>query len=53
MMMSKYIWRVVQGCKFVGYVEHLHEVGALAQAQKLFGSNLYVEKVENVDDENL
>jgi hypothetical protein len=44
-MMNEYTWRVIQNCKFVGYVLSGSEIGALRKAKEKYGKDVWVERI--------
>lgn len=45
MNMNLYTWAVVKECRLVGYIKALSEREALRMAEKQYGYNLFVERV--------
>lgn len=43
--MKEYVWKVVKGTRFVGYVTAISEWEALRDGTNRYGSNIWVERM--------
>ena len=43
--MSEYLWRVMKGNRFAGYVLAMSTLDALRKAREYYGENVWVERI--------